>query len=87
MIIEVDSQIIVKALKRNTLDLLPFGLIIDDCKSYTKDIDQCHVSFVRRSANVAAHCLARAACSLSGQEVWVGTPPPLISDVLLSDLN
>ncbi|KAM7529300.1 hypothetical protein LguiB_032710 [Lonicera macranthoides] len=61
-------------------------LIIQDCISLRKDIDQCTVSFVRRSANVAAHTLARAAISIIGQECWDPSPPSLILDVLYADI-
>ena len=63
------------------------GLIVDDCKSIARDINQCKVVFICRSANVVTHSLARAALSMSGREEWAGTFPPFICDVLCSDLS
>ncbi|KAM7513533.1 hypothetical protein LguiA_003116 [Lonicera macranthoides] len=86
VLIEADSQIVVNAMNWNEDDFSSFGLVVDDRKLLRDSIMQCKIVFARRSANGVAHCLARAAISVSDQECWVSVPPPFISDVLLNDL-
>ncbi|CAH9101996.1 unnamed protein product [Cuscuta europaea] len=43
-------------------------------------------SHVRRSANKAAHAIAKAACSLSDSQSWFTIPPLFISFVIDNDL-
>lgn len=69
MLIGTDSQIVANAINGDQLDLSCFGLIIANCKPIIHDINQSRVDFVHKSANSAAHCIARAAFSLSGHEV------------------
>ena len=52
-----------------------FGLIIEDCQALVKFIREVQFSFVCRSANLAAHSVARATCSLSGPREWNVVPP------------
>ena len=52
-----------------------FGLIIEDCRALVKIIGEVQFSFVRRSANLAAHSVARASGSLSGLQEWNIVPP------------
>lgn len=85
--LESNSQGFVQAFHSSALDLSSSGLLVSDCKSIVKDITSCKVVFIRRSANIVAHTLARAALSMSGHEEWIGVPPLIISDVLCSDLN
>lgn len=42
-------------------------LIVEDCIELLKHFDEVIVVFVYRSANMVAHKLARAACSMSGR--------------------
>ncbi|KAH9752558.1 putative reverse transcriptase/RNA-dependent DNA polymerase [Citrus sinensis] len=53
-----------------------YGLILDDCLALAKSIGDIEFSFVRRSANTAAHVTARVGGSLSGFEEWNHVPPP-----------
>ncbi|KAK3188632.1 hypothetical protein Dsin_028193 [Dipteronia sinensis] len=74
-IMETDALKVVQALKSQASDPNYFGLIIDECKVFLKDITDCNVCYVRMSANNAAHSLARASCSVSDVHVWGSVPP------------
>ena len=87
IIIESDSLNIIQRLKSQDDDLSSVGLVINDCKSLAKGFNHCVFSFVRRSANGVAHCLARAASSVSGRACWMFHPLTFIYDVLDFDLS
>ncbi|KAH9767472.1 reverse transcriptase domain-containing protein [Citrus sinensis] len=53
-----------------------FGLIISDCRALAHCLKEMTFSFVRRSANTAAHIVAKVECSLSGPSEWRHVPPP-----------
>ncbi|XP_019175595.1 PREDICTED: uncharacterized protein LOC109170919 [Ipomoea nil] len=63
--VETDSQIVFYALSSPSYNS-PFSLIIDDVKEAASLIQDVVFSFARRSANRAAHALAREGVSLSG---------------------
>lgn len=86
MYIELDSLNVVEAMHSKSQDDSFFGSIIADCSEYLKDLRSHCVYFVRRSANLAAHSIARVANSIFGHEKWFLIPSFLI-DVLDQDLN
>ncbi|KAJ8645773.1 hypothetical protein MRB53_007521 [Persea americana] len=53
-----------------------FGLIIEECRALAHSLGEVQFSFVRRSANTAAHNVARVGGSLSGPGGWSHVPPP-----------
>ena len=58
VLMELDSLLLVEAMNKNMEYKSPIGLIMKDCVSLMKEILECNLCFVRRSANKAAHCLA-----------------------------
>ena len=84
--VELDNLNVVEAIRSKTKDDSYFGVVISDCLDIIKDLRSLCVYFVRRSANSAAHALARVASSMSGQKEWFSVPSFLI-DVLAKDLN
>ncbi|KAK9088929.1 hypothetical protein Scep_028011 [Stephania cephalantha] len=84
--VETDAQVVVQALSSNSKDLSYFGSLIDDCTELLTDMLSYKVCFVRRSANLAAHKIAREASSRPGRYEWPVVPSFLI-DVLESDLK
>lgn len=62
-------------------------MLIADCVKLIKEISCRKVSFVRRSANQAAHVLARASVSMTGPGVWYFSPPSIVNDTLRIDLE
>ena len=75
VIIEMDCLQVFQALVEESAGLNVFGLIIEDCRTLVKSIGEVQFSFVRRSANFAAHSVARAASSLLGSQEWNIIPP------------
>ena len=53
------------AMNQSQADLSYFGLVVEDCKSLLAILTNCCIRFVKRSANQAAHCLARVMIFLS----------------------
>lgn len=70
VIIEMDNLQVFQALTENFSSPNGFGLIIEECQSLAKSLGEVQFSFVRRSANFAAHSIARAGGSMSGPREW-----------------
>lgn len=62
-----------------------FHKIVLDCIALFKHFYNVLVRFVHRSANGVAHCLARAAHSVSDVQEWISVAPDIIHDVLILD--
>ena len=85
-----DPLLLATAINNNLLLFNTAGLIVNDCKSlFTKIPEALFILYVGRSANMAAHTLARAVSSLSGLQEWVSTTnqptPHFLLDILLKD--
>lgn len=63
VVIESDSLVVVQAIRSKVRMSSPFGAIIMECRSLLDDQNTTSVSFIRRSANMVAHELARAVYS------------------------
>ncbi|KAK3206917.1 hypothetical protein Dsin_020963 [Dipteronia sinensis] len=83
VIMEIDALKVFQALKSQASDPNYFGPIIDECKVFLKEINDCNVCYVRRSANTVAHALARASCSVSDVHVWGSVPPYFLCNALI----
>ncbi|XP_073126761.1 uncharacterized protein [Henckelia pumila] len=86
IMVESDALTLIEALKKRSPDDSYVGLIIEDCRFLALELNSCSFVFVRRSANQAAHTLAKAAGSLSGREGRVIPSPSLVSVVVVQDL-
>lgn len=62
--VELDSLIVVEAIRSKASDNSYFGTIIADCLEILKYLRSIGVYFIRRSSNLAAHAIARVASSL-----------------------
>ncbi|XP_060974306.1 uncharacterized protein LOC133039424 [Cannabis sativa] len=63
--IETDSLVTVQAINGSVQIPSQFGLIVQDCRLLLSELQNVFISFVKRSANRAAHCLARQSCFMS----------------------
>ncbi|KAM6549739.1 hypothetical protein CsatB_021415 [Cannabis sativa] len=63
--IETDSLVVVQAINGSVQMPSQFGLLIQDCQSLISELNNVFVFFVKRSANRAAHCIARRSCFMS----------------------
>ena len=78
----MDCLSVYNALVDNLSSPSSFSLIIEDCCALSNSIRDVSFSFVRRSANSAAHSVAQAGNSLSGHGEWRAVPPLfLIADL------
>ena len=71
-----------QAIKHWDKDDSEFGIIIEDCLHLLASLVKVSLSWVRRSANQSAHCLASVVESLSGPSVWFDVAPSFLSAVL-----
>lgn len=71
----MDSLQVFNALHDKTSYPNDFGLIIDDCRALTRSLGEVAFSFVRRSANSAAHTVAQVESFMSGSGEWRFVPP------------
>ena len=85
VIVEMDSQMVYKALKSTSLYASPFAMLIADCQKLVSNMVNLKLSFVKRSANSVAYSVARASCSMSGPTVWDVIAPSFLTPTLLSN--
>ncbi|XP_019164289.1 PREDICTED: uncharacterized protein LOC109160428 [Ipomoea nil] len=83
--VEVDSQIVFNAV-RSVPFVSAFGLLVGDIKELAATVGGVEFSFVRQSANCAAHAIAREAFSEPGRGEWFDIPPPFLVSCLDYDL-
>lgn len=69
VIMEIDCLHMAQAVNSLATDDSTFGLIINDCKNILATLQHVRVAHVKRSANTAAHRLARVAVFMSGFHV------------------
>ncbi|XP_019149855.1 PREDICTED: uncharacterized protein LOC109146657 [Ipomoea nil] len=79
IMLESDCLNFCSVFNSRTLNSSYVGLVIKQCCKIATDIGNVSVRHVNRSANHAAHVLARASASLSGFGSWFGVPPPCLS--------
>lgn len=84
--IETDCQTLITALKSHSQNFSYFSSIVMECVDGLEAISNASFGFVKRSANNAAHCLARVVCSLSDFGEW-SQAPPFLSSVLAVDME
>ncbi|KAH9778582.1 reverse transcriptase domain-containing protein [Citrus sinensis] len=82
IIVEIDCLNVYSALTNPTTSPNGFGLIIADCQIVAQLIGEVRFSFVRRSANVATHNVARVGGSMSDSGEWRSVPPPWLCPML-----
>ena len=85
VIIEMDSQMVYKALKSTSLYASPFAMLIADCQKLVSSMVNLKLSFVKRYVNSVAHSVARASCSMSGPTIWDVIAPSFLTPTFLSD--
>ena len=66
IVVEMDSLQVFNALHDSVIYSNGFGGIITDCRDLAHSLGEFVFSFVRRSANTAAHTVAKVGGSLSG---------------------
>lgn len=86
MVVETDCLSVVQAIRSSVSMSSPFGRIIRECQEMLQELN-IEVFFIKRSANEAAHALARESSSFpgrvfDGRSVPVSLVPTLLNDLL-----
>ena len=68
------------------MELSGAGPWIQEIKTMLASFSDFKVSWVRRSANVAAHKLARVGVGDELCKVWLGLPPDCVLDVISDEI-
>ncbi|XP_074346940.1 uncharacterized protein LOC141685753 [Apium graveolens] len=85
IVINSDCLAVVQAMRSNVILNSPFGQVIRECRMILRDLN-IELFFVKRSANMAAHYLARESCSFPGQVFDRGSVPIELNSILFVDL-
>lgn len=80
-IFETDSYVLAAACNGNAGEAF-FGTIVRDCMHFFQHVKPVLVTFIYRSANSAAHVLAKAVYSMPDTGEWHVTPPSFLNHVL-----
>ncbi|XP_062091061.1 uncharacterized protein LOC133797237 [Humulus lupulus] len=86
VIIEIDSLLVVQAIRSSISMVSYFGNIVDECKSLLKECQNVSVLFIKRSANRAAHALARASPIVADCMMFKEDIASSVMDVLVQDV-
>ncbi|KAL3846223.1 hypothetical protein ACJIZ3_003626 [Penstemon smallii] len=83
IIVEMDSEVVLKMINEADTDIHPLGGIIEDCRGLIRKPWDCQVIHTRRNGNVCADALAKMGHDLKTAIcVWDSTPDELLSFVL-----
>ena len=81
VIIEGDSEVVIKAFNSSNASSTSFGHIIQDIKIVSAAFSEISFCHTRRQGNKVAHSIARRACNFSPFTVWMEDVPPDILSV------
>ena len=76
----------VNMLKHSARNLSANGPWIEEVKAFLGSFVEYKISWVRRSANIAAHKLARVGVGDELCKVWLGVPPDFVLSVVADDI-
>ena len=86
VIIEGDSEVVIKAFNSSNISSTGFGHIIRDIKIVSTAFSEISFCHTRRQGNKVAHSIARRACNFSPFIVWMEDVPPDILSVYSSEI-
>ena len=84
--VELDSQGVARMLNNHHKELSSAGPWMQEIKSMLTSFSEFKVSWVRRSANITAHKLAKVGVGDELRKVWLGIPPARVLDVILDEI-
>ena len=87
IVLEGDSEVLIKLLNSCSKSLAPFGHIMNDIIFLASRFTCFSVTHVQRQCNKFAHSLARRAISSSPLAVWMEDVPPNLLSLTQVDLN
>ncbi|KAK3229054.1 hypothetical protein Dsin_000935 [Dipteronia sinensis] len=85
--VESDAQVIVNLINSDDtpLSLSEVGLIVSDINRFVGSVRGCSISFVPRTANQAAHGLAKFSLSANFDSFWMEEVPPCVASHVQED--
>jgi ribonuclease HI len=86
VIFEGDCLEVVRGIREEGRNVTRYGSTLEETKEMLKDCRHWEISHARRTANEAAHRVAKMAVSLNVNQLWLTTTPPCIRDVVLADI-
>lgn len=84
--VELDNNTVVHMLNQQTRNLSAVGPWIQEIKEMLNSFAEFRVEWIRRSGNIAAHKLAKVGVGEERCDVWVGSPPDFILDVISDEI-
>lgn len=74
-VLESDCLVVIQAIRSLTPMRSHFGLIIEECRRLLSQSNKVYLHFIKRSANMVAHQLARESCFYPGRSFdWNSIP-------------
>ncbi|XP_073351845.1 uncharacterized protein [Aegilops tauschii subsp. strangulata] len=86
ILVELDCQAAVQMINSQERNLSAVGPWVQEIKGLLEEFLDFRVVWTRRSANEAAHKLARVSVGDERSRVWVGVPPDFILDIVANDI-
>ncbi|KAM6585157.1 hypothetical protein CsatB_012159 [Cannabis sativa] len=86
-IVETDSLVCAEAIRSAEVFASSFGSVVDDCKKILESLSNVSLLFVKRSANCAAHFVARHSISLAERMFSINSVPTDLMSILESDCS
>ncbi|KAM6552834.1 hypothetical protein CsatB_013596 [Cannabis sativa] len=85
VVVESDALVVVQAINSSIQMPSQFGLLVEDCRVILSSLNNVLVSFVNRSANRAAHCVARESYLSSGCTYNELNAPSFLCDIVMAE--
>ncbi|KAM6598685.1 hypothetical protein CsatA_018294 [Cannabis sativa] len=85
VVVESDSLVAVQAIQSSIHMPSQFGLLVEDCRLILSSLNNVQVSFVNRSANKAAHSIARGSCFSSDRIYLESNAPSSLRNIVIAD--
>ncbi|XP_060959451.1 uncharacterized protein LOC133030657 [Cannabis sativa] len=86
-IVETDSLVCAESIRSAEVFASSFGSVVDDCKKFLESLSNVSLLFVKRSANCAAHFVARHSISLAERMFSINSVPTDLMSILESDCS
>ena len=88
LVLEGDNSIVMKSINSPQPNMSHLGHVYEDIKGIAASLRRLEVSFVKHSANVVAHALAKYARQIDEEVVWLEEDPlPAVEAMYGDSLN
>ncbi|XP_074343069.1 uncharacterized protein LOC141680867 [Apium graveolens] len=87
VVLETDSLVCVQAINSNMFMPSQFGLLVQDCQESLFSKRNITLRYVKRSANKAAHCIARDSCFYLGGVLQVEDCSAEVISIVVADTS